>query len=249
MSPRSLRPQPLQAFISLKKLATAFTLIELLVVIAVIGILIALLLPGLLQAKEQAARVQCLSNLRQIGHAVALYAEDNDATLPTVEDYPAIGGSRGTSIIYSSDLYDPTNRPLNPYVGFALGVFRCPRDKGDALTTIDTPLWQAYGNSYIMQCADDSYRIKYVTALRNGSYGPPVKLSSLVRTDNKILVGDWPLHANRPINDKRTQWHSSGKKRSFCIVFADSHAEFFSFPTNYSTLDAYEKGDPNYLWW
>jgi prepilin-type N-terminal cleavage/methylation domain-containing protein len=228
---------------------TAFTLIELLVTVAILGILFSLLLPSLVRAKEQAARVQCLSNLRQIGHAVSLYAEDNDDTLPTVEDWPAIGGRRGTSIAYSSDLYDPTNRPLNAYVGYTLDVFRCPRDKGDALTSTSTPLWQAYGNSYFMQCGEDSYRIKYVTALRSGAYGAPVKRSSLIRLDNKIMVGDWPLHANRPITDKRSQWHNSGEKRAFCIVFGDSHAEYFSFPKSYGIGDAYEKGNPNYLWW
>src|SRR6185369_4609954 len=98
------------------------------------------------------------------------------------------------------------HRPLNVYVGYALEVFRCPRDKGDAMREVSTPLWEAYGNSYIMQTGEDSFHIKYVLALRNATYGPPVKVSEIVRTDNKIVVGDWPLHANRPIQDKRTQW-------------------------------------------
>jgi prepilin-type N-terminal cleavage/methylation domain-containing protein/prepilin-type processing-associated H-X9-DG protein len=64
------------------KLRRAFTLTELLVVIAIIGILAALLLPATSRGKQKGLQTQCLSNQKQLGLAIQMYAGDNRDTLP-----------------------------------------------------------------------------------------------------------------------------------------------------------------------
>jgi prepilin-type processing-associated H-X9-DG protein/prepilin-type N-terminal cleavage/methylation domain-containing protein len=67
-----------------------FTLVELLVVIGIVAVLIAILMPTLARAREQAQRLRCVSNLHSLGHALVLYT-GQCGYYPLGENYPGSG--------------------------------------------------------------------------------------------------------------------------------------------------------------
>ncbi len=158
-------------------LRRAFTLIELLTVIAIISVLAAILFPVFARAKASAKQTTCLSNLRQIGAATALYMSDSDGIFPSALD---------PSDKYAPDIWATfpdfqnkiNNMPmlhevLQEYVK-SRQVFRCPSDTGTDTLDHNFPkefktsptMFSYYGSSYLFrteiafrQYSDTSFRL------------------------------------------------------------------------------------------
>jgi prepilin-type N-terminal cleavage/methylation domain-containing protein/prepilin-type processing-associated H-X9-DG protein len=102
--------------------AAGFTLLELLIVIAIVGVLASLLLPVVGRTQRKARETSCVSNLRQLGVGLALYADDHGGRLPFAEPLPS-------HPVATNPPLPGIRAILSPYVAASAGVFRCPEDK------------------------------------------------------------------------------------------------------------------------
>ena len=112
---------------------SAFTLIELLVVISIIALLTAILLPVFFSVRGRARQTVCISNLRQIGMAISLYADENDDLYPAGKDPSDVYATPDiwTGSPYQAQVHQMPflNDILAPYI-HSPQLWHCPADSG-----------------------------------------------------------------------------------------------------------------------
>ena len=222
-----------------------------------------LIITGCLKTAEpqrQQKITQTIENQKTIGQAYSEFMTDNNGSYPKVRGAAGVGGKLGSGLDNKgkplpgivAQLYGATtpekDRPLNAYIT-NLKSLHDPADTGGGAYSVASA-WEAFGNSYQPQVADDMFRVKRVlgeVSEKKGSYeATSMHESEITKTSNKIIQGDW----NWPY-DRTDAWHAKQGEARHIMLYADGHAAEFVFPPTEKMLKwmLEPEPDPNYIWW
>ncbi|MBD3292253.1 MAG: DUF1559 domain-containing protein, partial [Armatimonadia bacterium] len=191
-----------------------FTLIELLVVIAIIAILAAILFPVFARAREKARQTSCLSNMKQLGLGLNMYAQDYDEELPMM--------FYGSDASRNNQLYGFNFRELLiPYVKNEQ-VWLCPSRQRTVRTCHHTGYdWGRGSDSFLGETAGGSYGIN---DLVDGLKLAEIKdvAGTIAFTEMDCLQADPNMISYLGQYHHEEEPHNDGFNSTFC----DGHAKW-----------------------
>jgi prepilin-type N-terminal cleavage/methylation domain-containing protein len=251
----------------------AFTLVELLVVIGIIALLISILMPALSRVRDQANRVKCMNNVRNILHAIIMYSSENKQSLPSCGWGGIKKGQPGW--LYTTEMWGLPNPLPRQYVEDgvvyrylkSLEVLKCPIDT-ERNAAGPTQEW----TSYLMNGAVQDYESD-ANPLAPDYFGQIHKISKFKVMDVLIWESGESNLMTRlslpypPFNDSSSQpneWISerhgsrgrlivNGKvigNGGAAIGCTDGHTEWMSYADYIRDIDAPGKNpsEPSRLW-
>jgi prepilin-type N-terminal cleavage/methylation domain-containing protein/prepilin-type processing-associated H-X9-DG protein len=235
-----------------------FTLVELLVVIGIIALLISILLPSLNRARETANRVKCASNMRQIGQAILLYANDNKGAYPRTVGNLSGGVTWGTGATSSDPFVSGTAVSSNDVTSalFLLlragditsEVFTCPSsnaqkwDYGGGTNTAQN--WSNWnGSSGLLTNMSYSYEDPYPSsAAVSSGFKLNTSISAEYAVASDLNPGSSSVHVSGTGGQVDTITTGSSAKQMMAanstnhagagqnVLFGDGHVEFDQNP-------------------
>jgi prepilin-type N-terminal cleavage/methylation domain-containing protein len=188
----------------------AFTLIELMVVVAIIALLVGVLLPALNNARDQARRTACASNLRQIGTGLQIYMSGNHDRFPHASFMPSVG-----------PFPLATEKPIRiaDVLRFNVGAaetFHCPNDhSGD-----DRPA----PNMGLTFFASEGSSYEYRTVRLNIGGRTPREIATLLSDRTDSTVADNSFYVMRDYDNFHGAGGKPGARR---YLYSDGHVTDF----------------------
>ena len=244
-----------------------FTLVELLVVIGLIALLIAMLLPALNKARQQSQAATCLSNMRQLGQGLMLFAHEHNGYLPKawLNNRPktSLPGD-AASIAAEASASDSWRYPY-PFIGWDYvllrytknnkQIFQCPSDPEGPLRGV------TFDSIEGSEAADDNIPASYRMNISNNPDAfTAIKITKLKRSTEMIVICDgakaqtpgfapwhhvatWESGADGQLGPKTKKNVASDrhfKKANY--TFADGHAETMGWEATWTPLGPHQWG-------
>jgi prepilin-type N-terminal cleavage/methylation domain-containing protein/prepilin-type processing-associated H-X9-DG protein len=223
---------------------SGFTLIELLVVIAILSLLMAILLPVMSKVKQQARLTLCASNLRQVGLAIHLYADDYDGLIPfgpqgrpvTGSNFYTVTGNVTSLLSLEDGAPVGLGLMLDHYLSYQPKVLFCPG--ADQPSEAEKQL-ERVGHAQAQ--SDYYYRHASIALLTGKPTMFHIRLSDLGSNSKgrkiSALVTDVQFIAHPSLAAFQVKTRTSHKQQISNILFADGHVSSLSNKNNELTVD------------